>query len=96
MDLDGETLIVSTRTQIPDYGFLVDPDLARIEGCLHSKANYELLTDNIMDLGHVDLLHAGSLGCEATSEGRKQTVNRVGNAIHCDRWMANDRQGPLP
>ncbi len=81
-------------TQIPDYEFLVDPDLARIEGCLHSKANYELLTDNIMDLGHVDFLHAGSLGCEATAKA-KTTVNRVGNAIHCDRWMANDRQGPL-
>jgi len=80
--------------QIPDYAFLADSRLARIEGYLHSKANFELLTDNIMDLGHVDFLHAGSLGCEATAKA-KTTITRVGNAIHCDRWMANDRQGPL-
>jgi phenylpropionate dioxygenase-like ring-hydroxylating dioxygenase large terminal subunit len=80
--------------QIPDYPFLADPRLARIEGYLHSKANFELLTDNIMDLGHVDFLHAGSLGCDATAKA-KTTITRSGNSIRCDRWMANERQGPL-
>lgn len=79
---------------LPHYGFLEDPRFTCISGYLHSKAHYELLTDNIMDLGHVDFLHPGSLGCEATARA-KTTVRRAGNAIHCDRWMANDRQGPL-
>jgi phenylpropionate dioxygenase-like ring-hydroxylating dioxygenase large terminal subunit len=80
---------------LPQYEFLDNPALARIEGYLHSSAHYELLTDNIMDLGHVDFLHAGSLGCEATARA-KTTVRVQGNTVHCDRWMANDFQGPLP
>jgi vanillate O-demethylase monooxygenase subunit len=80
---------------LPDYPFLADPARARVEGYLHTKANYELLTDNIMDLGHVDFLHAGSLGCEATAKA-KTTVRRQGSTIFCDRWMADDFQGPLP
>jgi vanillate O-demethylase monooxygenase subunit len=79
---------------LPDYGFLEDSRLVHIRGYLHVKANFELLTDNIMDLGHIDFLHAGSLGCEATARA-KTTVRRIGDTIHCDRWMSNDRQGPL-
>lgn len=79
---------------LPDYYFLDDPKLARIQGYIYSKANYELMSDNILDLGHVDFLHPGSLGCEATA--RAQTMVSVeDNSVRCDRWMANDFQGPL-
>lgn len=80
---------------LPDYGFLEGPGLTCLRGYLHAKANYELLTDNILDLGHVDFLHETTLGCEATARA-KTTVRREGNTIHCDRWMADDLQGPLP
>ncbi|HMN43033.1 MAG TPA: aromatic ring-hydroxylating dioxygenase subunit alpha [Povalibacter sp.] len=80
---------------LPDYGFLEDPQLARIQGYIHSRAHYELLTDNLLDLGHVDFLHETTLGCEATARA-KTTVRVSGNTVTCDRWMANDFQGPLP
>lgn len=79
---------------LPAYGFLEDERLARIEGYIYSKANYELMADNILDLGHVDFLHETSLGCEATARA-KTSVALNGNTVRCDRWMANDFQGPL-
>ena len=80
--------------QIPDFSFLTDDTLAHISGYLHTKANYELLTDNILDLSHVDFLHAGSLGCEATARA-ETTTRQEGDTVYCDRWMPDDRQGPL-
>ena len=50
-------------TLLPEYRFLEEPGTARIQGYIHTKANYELMSDNIMDLSHVDFLHGGSLGC---------------------------------
>jgi phenylpropionate dioxygenase-like ring-hydroxylating dioxygenase large terminal subunit len=79
---------------LPHYPFLEDPLFAKIEGYMHTLANYELVTDNIMDLGHVDFLHANSLGCEATAKA-KAIVRREGNAVSCDRFMPDDYQGPL-
>jgi vanillate O-demethylase monooxygenase subunit len=79
---------------IPKFDFLSDKRLARIQGYIYSKANYELMSDNILDLGHVDFLHPGSLGCEATARAKPE-VELSGNTVKCARWMPNDFQGPL-
>ncbi|QKR99778.1 aromatic ring-hydroxylating dioxygenase subunit alpha [Sphingomonas sp. CL5.1] len=80
---------------LPDYPFLEPGDrYAREQGYMHTKAYYELLSDNILDLGHVDFLHQGSLGCEATARAKPRT-RQEGNRIYCDRWMPDARQGPL-
>ncbi|MBB3955727.1 aromatic ring-hydroxylating dioxygenase subunit alpha [Novosphingobium sediminicola] len=48
---------------IPDYAILSEaPASAQMQGYLHVEANYQLLSDNIMDLSHVDYLHADTLG----------------------------------
>lgn len=48
---------------IPDYSFIDrTAPAARVKGYLHSKADYRLMIDNIMDLTHADYLHASSLG----------------------------------
>lgn len=48
---------------IPDYTLLAAaPETGRMRGMLHVAANYQLLSDNIMDLSHVDYLHADTLG----------------------------------
>lgn len=80
---------------VPDYPFLCDPAFARDQGYMHTRAHYELMSDNILDLGHVDFLHRGSLGCEATARARPRT-RQLGDRIHCDRWMPDAPQGPLP
>jgi phenylpropionate dioxygenase-like ring-hydroxylating dioxygenase large terminal subunit len=79
---------------IPNYNFLDDEKYVCVRGYLHSHANYELLTDNILDLSHIDFLHKDTLGSDATARA-DVVVKRVGNTIHCNRWMPNDVQGPL-
>lgn len=49
--------------QIPDLSFIDNtPERARIAGYLPTKANYQLLSDNILDLTHADYLHPDTLG----------------------------------
>lgn len=58
---------------IPDYSILSQaPDSARMSGYLHVAANYQLLSDNIMDLSHVDFLHAETLGGGSISRSTAQ------------------------
>ena len=48
---------------IPDLSFIDEtPETARIPLYMPTRAGYQLLTDNIMDLSHADFLHATSLG----------------------------------
>ena len=79
---------------LPQFDFLEDDGFAVVRGYIYSDANYELMTDNILDLGHVDFLHAGSLGCEATIRA-KTTVRQIGNRVECSRWMPDDMQSPV-
>ncbi len=69
---------------IPDLAGL-DPDgFAINKGYMHTPANYELMTDNIMDLGHIEFIHQGLLGSEAVrrAETRTWQEDRV---VHSDR-----------
>ncbi len=81
---------LADHARIPDLSYIDStPPLARIFGYLPTKANYELLADNILDLSHADYLHPASLGGMMTSA---KTANRVEgeevvvewDAINCD------------
>lgn len=49
--------------KIPDLSYIDEtPPTARIQFHMPTAANYQLLTDNIMDLSHADYLHPASLG----------------------------------
>ena len=68
---------------IPDYSFLpaARPN-ARNLGYLPTAANYLLLTDNIMDLSHVDFLHpttlgGGSLSCAKANVAEEGEAMRI-------------------
>ena len=73
---------------IPKLTFIDEtPDTARIQGYMFTGANYELLTDNILDLSHADYLHPTSLGGMMTTA---KTTNRVENDLVTVEWQAND------
>lgn len=42
---------------LPDFAVLEDPAYACVRGVLHMNANYQLITDNLLDLSHVPYLH---------------------------------------
>jgi phenylpropionate dioxygenase-like ring-hydroxylating dioxygenase large terminal subunit len=56
---------------------------------IHVGANYELMSDNIMDLSHIEYLHAGSLGTPAVGKG-EIVVERDGDTVWCKRRIPND------
>lgn len=62
-------------TLIPDFEFFDDvPDSAFSSGEIYTKGNYELFSDNLLDLSHADFLHATTvLGAPFTSVRSKVT-----------------------
>ena len=62
---------------IPDFGFLEAPSpTVRAGGHLVTKANYQLLCDNILDLSHADFIHGTTLSTEGET-ARSQPQSRI-------------------
>jgi phenylpropionate dioxygenase-like ring-hydroxylating dioxygenase large terminal subunit len=76
---------------IPDLGWELDPEegMSVQRGLIPVAANYQLLSDNIMDLSHIEYLHAGSLGTPAVGAAEVE-VERDGDTVWCRRRIAND------
>jgi vanillate O-demethylase monooxygenase subunit len=69
---------------IPDFLGL-DPDRFAInKGYMHTPSNYEFMTDNIMDLGHIEFLHQGLLGSEAVRRADTD-VRQDGKTVYSNR-----------
>ncbi|MDB5406892.1 MAG: aromatic ring-hydroxylating dioxygenase subunit alpha [Rhodospirillales bacterium] len=73
---------------IPDYGFLSDDTRGTVGGYLAIEANYELLTDNLMDLSHGQFLHASFMQTNDFVNG-KHEVLQVGTTVHSNQWVPN-------
>lgn len=73
---------------LPDLSFIDDaPSVSRIFGYLPTRANYLLLSDNILDLSHADYLHPTTLGGIIT--GSKMTVEEKNGSVLVNWWSAN-------
>ena len=81
-------------SQIPDFSCLVDTSkFATVKGTIHMAANYEVITDNLVDLSHVEFVHEGILGSDAIKRG-KHTVVQDGLTIHSNRWCPDGLAPP--
>ena len=77
---------------IPDLSFIDEaPDTARITGYLPTRADYQLITDNILDLSHADYLHPTSLGGMMT--GARTSIREEGGAVTVE-WLAESCVAP--
>jgi phenylpropionate dioxygenase-like ring-hydroxylating dioxygenase large terminal subunit len=77
---------------IPDFSFLMQPNpLTVFTGYLPTACNYQLATDNIMDLSHADYLHVGSLDTQGAIARTKAKVWEDGQSVHCDWWLPDSR-----
>lgn len=80
---------------IRDLSFLAEaPDSAFSKGYLHGEGNYLLYVDNILDLTHVDYLHATTLGSGAFTRTRAQ-VSETDDRIVVRRDCLNEVPSPL-
>lgn len=81
-------------TCIPDFSFLQDAEsYATVTATSTFQANYELITDNLMDVSHVSYLHAESFGTTDIAPSEMEIVER-GTTVLCNRLCRNDRHKP--
>lgn len=59
---------------LPDFSILDNPKMRPQWGYIWSKAHFELMTDNILDLSHIEFLHAGTLGTEKIRDAKVKSV----------------------
>lgn len=79
---------------IPDFAYLEDPAREAQRGHLVIAGNYELMTDNLMDLTHAEFIHRESFGTTGSIFGGRQTVRQEPDgAIHND-WDIADAEAP--
>jgi vanillate O-demethylase monooxygenase subunit len=77
---------------IPDFAFL-DKDTPMTRGVMQMQGNYELVTDNLMDLTHAEFLHVETFGVNGSLfESGAQTVELADDGAIWNRWdMTNAR-----
>lgn len=89
----GDTEVADPAT-IPDLCGLDPEKFAINKGYMYTPVNYEYLTDNVMDLGHIEFLHEGLLGSEAVRRARTET-KQEGSTVYSYR-LTNAEVLPLP
>lgn len=72
-------------TTIPDFSCHQDPQMAFVGGVIEMKANYELITDNLLDLAHSEFVHEGLLPSAGYTASKLETVE-CGTTIYANRW----------
>jgi phenylpropionate dioxygenase-like ring-hydroxylating dioxygenase large terminal subunit len=93
----GDPVLANTA-QIPDLSFIDEtPEAARIQMYMPTRANYQLITDNILDLSHADYLHPNSLGgimvgSQASSREEGDTIVAECRHLRLSRWSRQPRK----
>ena len=76
---------------IPDFSYLVTPAYKHVFGMTHVNAHYELETDNLMDLSHVEMLHPAFSGVLSSKSAFR--AFRKGNQIQSN-WFSTGVTNP--
>ena len=71
---------------IPDYHWNDDPAWVSNTGYFYVECNHQLVVDNLLDLSHVQFVHASTLGADGVSDAPLDT-RREENKVHIDRWI---------
>jgi vanillate O-demethylase monooxygenase subunit len=89
----GDAALADAAT-IPEFDFLDDAAFQNVKGYTLAEGHYELMTDNIMDLGHIEFLHAGLLGSDAVRKAQSEIVQQ-GHTVHSNRLTSNEVLPPV-
>jgi phenylpropionate dioxygenase-like ring-hydroxylating dioxygenase large terminal subunit len=79
---------------LPAFHYNDTPGWVATGGCITVKANYQLLTDNLLDLTHETYVHGKTIGNSAVVE-TPMTWKMDGNEVHVERVMRNTPPPPL-
>ena len=75
---------------IPDYSFLTDTRRTSVGGYIKVDANYELLTDNLMDLSHGQFLHASYVQTNDFVKGKHEVIQE-GTTVHSNQSVPDSK-----
>jgi len=78
---------------IPDFSFIEGPEPHQ-RGHLAMNANYELVTDNLMDLSHAEFLHVETFGVNGSLFGGKHQVQTDETGAVWNNWDIDDSRPP--
>jgi phenylpropionate dioxygenase-like ring-hydroxylating dioxygenase large terminal subunit len=79
---------------LPDFACYSAPGFTTIRGMMDVAANYELITDNLLDLTHADFLHEGTLSSEAITVSKLET-QESGSTVWANRWCPDGLPPPV-
>jgi phenylpropionate dioxygenase-like ring-hydroxylating dioxygenase large terminal subunit len=79
---------------IPDFSCYGAAGFETIFGMMDVAANYELITDNLLDLTHGEFLHEGLLSSEAITISKLETLES-GSTLWSNRWCPDDVAPPV-
>lgn len=79
---------LAASVPLPSFERLDEASFHVRHGYLHGRANYELMTDNILDLSHIEFLHP-ALGTQAV-RAAKVEVTQAGNRVQTTRRMMGE------
>ncbi|CAG2145253.1 aromatic ring-hydroxylating dioxygenase subunit alpha [Cupriavidus numazuensis] len=80
---------------VPRHAIHDDPAWSWVKDRYLVKANYQLITDNLMDLTHVGYVHTRTIGGtpQAHSDAETKTT-RLDNGVRVSRWMMDSVPPP--
>lgn len=81
--------------QVPDLHWLADPAWMPVTGYLHVKADYRLLTDNLMDLSHETYIHSHTIGNDAVADNPVEVEMIQDRMVRAHREMPNHTPPPF-
>lgn len=79
---------------LPDFHYNEAPGWVATGGCIPVEANYQLLTDNLLDLTHETYVHGKTIGNSAIVDVPIEH-HVEGNEVHVQRVMRNTPPPPL-
>ncbi len=80
--------------EIADFHWMDDPDWRAKGTRLELEGNYLLLVDNLLDLTHLQFVHATTLGTNAIS-GAPIVTDREDNLVRVMRWIMDSPPPPF-
>jgi len=81
---------------IPSFGYHDEPGWGYRPTYQHIKADYRLVTENLMDLTHVAYAHLGTLAGDPEDQSTAGLdVDRISDGVRLTRVMHNTQPGPF-
>jgi vanillate O-demethylase monooxygenase subunit len=72
-----------------------DPAWASVGEYIHLKGNWQLLVENLLDLGHLTYVHTRTIGNARVAETPIDMVERADTSVTVGRWIPNYDAPPV-